>query len=154
MRHEVKGSVTSICYLDVIEKEVQNYFSHVITQPSDQADYAVDTLKIFCLQFYQKGVRQCSLQSIQVGSNQLPFTAWNQEGRHRDRDKTNLFTKASGGFVIVVSNNYLNDSKIHSLEPTQLTLTGKRQGTFHQLYFLNQTLSADFLPKISKLFWR
>ena len=35
-----------------------------------------------------------------------------------------------------------------------LTLIGMRQGTFHPLSFLDQTLSAEFLPKISKLFWR
>jgi hypothetical protein len=39
----------------------------------------------------------------------MPFTAWKQEGRNRDRK--NLFTMISGGFVIVVKNNSLNDSK-------------------------------------------
>ena len=37
---------------------------------------------------------------------------------------------------------------------TMLTLIGMRQGTFHPLSFLDRTLSADFLPKISELFWR
>ena len=35
--------------------------------------------------------------------------------------------------------------------PTPLTLIGMRQGTFLPLSFLDQTLSAEFLPKISKL---
>ena len=35
-----------------------------------------------------------------------------------------------------------------------LTLIGMRQGTFHPPSFLDQTLSAEFLPKISKLFWK
>ena len=35
-----------------------------------------------------------------------------------------------------------------------LTLIGMRRGTFHPLSILDQTLSAEFLPKISKLFWR
>ena len=34
---------------------------------------------------------------------------------HRQK---NLFTMTSGGFVIAVTNNSLNDSKYHSLEPT------------------------------------
>ena len=33
-----------------------------------------------------------------------------------------------------------------------LTLIGMRQGTFHPLSFFDQTLSAECLPKISKLF--
>ena len=37
--------------------------------------------------------------------------------------------------------------------PRYLTLIGMRQGTFHSLSFLDQTLSAEFLPKIYKLFW-
>ena len=41
-----------------------------------------------------------------------------------------------------------------SILPVHKTLTGIRQGTFHPLYFLDQTLSAEFLPKISKLSWR
>ena len=32
-----------------------------------------------------------------------------------------------------------------------LTLIGMRQGTFNPLSFLDQTFSAEFLPKISKL---
>ena len=35
-----------------------------------------------------------------------------------------------------------------------LTLIGMRGDTFVSLYFLNQILSAEFLSKISKLFWR
>ena len=52
----------------------------------------------------------------------MPFTAWKQEERNRDRDRDrdrktyllwkNLFTMTSGGFVIVVTNNSLNDSSI------------------------------------------
>ena len=36
----------------------------------------------------------------------------------------------------------------------RLTLIGMRQGTFHPLSFLDQTLSAEILPKNFKLFWR
>ena len=41
----------------------------------------------------------------------MPFTAWKQEKRNRDRDRKNLFTVTSGGFVIVVTNKSFNDSK-------------------------------------------
>ena len=37
---------------------------------------------------------------------------------------------------------------------TYLTLIGMRVGIFHPLSFLDQNLSADFLIKSSKLFWR
>ena len=60
------------------------------------------------------------LNSIQVDSNDLPFTAWKEEERNRHRDKKNLFTMTSGGFMIVVRNNSFIDSKQHSLEPTYL----------------------------------
>ena len=42
----------------------------------------------------------------------MPFTAWKQEerNRHRDRQK-NLFTMTLGDFVIIITNNSLNDSK-------------------------------------------
>ena len=40
-----------------------------------------------------------------------------QRKKQRQRQK-NVFTVNSGGFVIVVTNNSLNDSKYHSLEPT------------------------------------
>ena len=35
-----------------------------------------------------------------------------------------------------------------------LTLIGMRQGTFYLFSFLDQFLAAEFLSKISKLFWR
>ena len=45
-----------------------------------------------------------------------------------------------------------------SLELTVLTqivdLIGMKEDTFHSLSFLDQILSADFLSKVSKLFWR
>ena len=50
-------------------------------------------------------VRPFEFYSIQVGSNQMPFNAWKPEERNRDRQK-NLFTMTSGGFVIVVRNNF------------------------------------------------
>ena len=37
---------------------------------------------------------------------------------------------------------------------THMTQFGMRKGTFYPLSFLDQTLSAEFLPKKSKLFWR
>jgi hypothetical protein len=37
---------------------------------------------------------------------------------------------------------------------TLLTLIGMREGTIHPLSFLDQILSAEFISKISKLFWR
>ena len=44
------------------------------------------------------------------------------ETRRKKRTQTqtqkNVFTMTSGGFVIIVSNNSLNDSKQHSLEHT------------------------------------
>ena len=43
-----------------------------------------------------------------------------------------------------------NMSKIAS----DAALIGMREGTFHHSSFLNQTLSAEFLSKLSKLFWR
>ena len=46
----------------------------------------------------------------------MPFTAWKKQ-RKKQRQK-NVFPMTSGGFVIVVRNNSLNDSKWHSLEPT------------------------------------
>ena len=33
----------------------------------------------------------------------MSFTAWKQEERTEDRDKKNLFTMTSGGFVIVIT---------------------------------------------------
>ena len=39
-------------------------------------------------------------------------------------------------------------------EIAMLTLIGMRQGTFTPLSFLDWILSAEFLSKISKLFWR
>ena len=42
----------------------------------------------------------------------MPFTAWKhtERNRHRDRKKY-IFSEVSGGFVIPVRNNSLNDSK-------------------------------------------
>ena len=40
----------------------------------------------------------------------MPFTARQQEERNRDRDR-DRFTITSGGFVVVVRNNSLNDRK-------------------------------------------
>ena len=40
----------------------------------------------------------------------MPFTAWKQEERNRHRDRNNLFTMTSGGFMIVITNNSINDS--------------------------------------------
>jgi hypothetical protein len=40
------------------------------------------------------------------------------ETRRKKQTQKNLFTMTSGVFVIVVTNNSLNDSKNHSLEPT------------------------------------
>ena len=37
----------------------------------------------------------------------MPFTAWKQEEKNRHKD---LFTMTSGGFVIIVTINSLNDS--------------------------------------------
>ena len=41
----------------------------------------------------------------------MPFIAWEQEERNRHRDKKNLFTMTSGGFMVIVTNNSLNDSQ-------------------------------------------
>ena len=38
----------------------------------------------------------------------MPFTAWKQEEINRQKS---LFTMTSGGFMIVVTNKSLNDSK-------------------------------------------
>ena len=35
-----------------------------------------------------------------------------------------------------------------------LSLIGMRENTLHSLSFLDQIFSAEFLSKISKLFWR
>ena len=47
----------------------------------------------------------------------MRFTEWKEEKKQTQRQK-NLFTMTSGGFLIVVTNSSLNDSKSHSLEPT------------------------------------
>ena len=39
------------------------------------------------------------------------FTAWKQEEKNRHRDGKNLVIMTSGGFMIVVTNNSLNESK-------------------------------------------
>ena len=43
----------------------------------------------------------------------MPFTAWKQKeiNRNRDRDRKKLLTVTLGGFVAIVTNNSLNDSK-------------------------------------------
>ena len=51
--------------------------------------------------------------------------------------------------VIYALGKDINEQVLH-----RLTLNGMRQGTFYPLSFLDQTLSAEFLPKMSKLFWR
>ena len=35
----------------------------------------------------------------------MPFTAWKQEERNKNRQRKTLFTMTSGGFVIAVRNN-------------------------------------------------
>ena len=40
------------------------------------------------------------------------------EKQRKKQTQKNVFTMTSGGFVIVVRNNSLNDIKWHSLEPT------------------------------------
>ena len=40
----------------------------------------------------------------------MPFTAWKHTERNRQRDRKK-YVMISGGFVIVVTNKYLNDSK-------------------------------------------
>jgi hypothetical protein len=45
-----------------------------------------------------------------VGSNEMPFTAWKQTERNRQRDRKK-YVMILGGFVIpAVQNNSLNDS--------------------------------------------
>ena len=41
----------------------------------------------------------------------MPLTAWKYTERNRHRDRKKVFTGTSGGCVIPVSNNSLNDSK-------------------------------------------
>ena len=52
----------------------------------------------------------------------MHLTAWKHTERNRHRDRKFFLLKlqgvASGGCVIPVSNNSLNDSKQHSLEPS------------------------------------
>ena len=48
----------------------------------------------------------------------MPFTAWKERNRQRDRKK---YVMISGGFVIpALHYNSLNDSTQHFLEPTQI----------------------------------
>ena len=47
----------------------------------------------------------------------MPLTARKHTERNRHRDKK-VFSQTSGGWVIPVRNNSLNDSKYHSLKPT------------------------------------
>ena len=50
----------------------------------------------------------------------MPCTAWKHTERNRQRDRKK-YVMISGGFVIpAVQNNSLNDSRQHSLEPTQI----------------------------------
>ena len=48
----------------------------------------------------------------------MPLTAWKHTEGNRHRDMEKVFSEVSGGCVILVRNNSLNDSKQHSLEPT------------------------------------
>ena len=41
----------------------------------------------------------------------MPITAWKHTERNRHRDKKKVFNKLSGGCVIPVRNNSLNDSR-------------------------------------------
>ena len=47
----------------------------------------------------------------------MSFAAWKHTERKTQRQK-NVFNMTSGGFVIAVRNNSLNDIKKHSLELT------------------------------------
>ena len=49
---------------------------------------------------------------------------------------------------------YLMSDSIYVDNFIYLTLIGMREGTFQPLSFLDQILSAEFISKISKLFWR
>ena len=46
-----------------------------------------------------------------VGSNQMPLTAWKHTERNRHRDRKKVFSANSGGCVIPVRYNSLNESK-------------------------------------------
>ena len=62
----------------------------------------------------QIGYTQGHLNSIQVGSNEMPFTAWKHTERNRQRDRKK-YVMIAGGFVIVIRNNSFIDSIIQSL---------------------------------------
>ena len=47
----------------------------------------------------------------------MPLTAWKHSERNRHRDRKEL-TETSGGCMIPVGTNSLNDGKYHSLEST------------------------------------
>ena len=49
---------------------------------------------------------------------------------------------------------YLMSDSIYVDNFIYLTLIGMREGTFQPLSFLDQILSAEFISKISKLFWK
>ena len=50
-----------------------------------------------------------------VGSNEMPFTAWKHTERNRQRDRKKYVMIT---MIPEVQNNSLNDSTLHSLEPT------------------------------------
>ena len=67
---------------------------------------------------------QGHLNSIQVGSSGVPFTAWKDEERNRQRNRQMYllnFRRLRESCRIPVTNNSFNDSKQHSLEPTHST---------------------------------
>ena len=48
----------------------------------------------------------------------MPLTAWKHTEKNSHKNRKKVFNETSEGCVIPVSNNSLNDSKKHSLEPT------------------------------------
>ena len=106
-----------------------------------------------------------------MGPNSFQSSIWNFERRHLaytllqhlTKIDTSVFLqfwkiwrsfKDRQAYYLKSNLFYLMSDSIYVDNFIYLTLIGMRVGTFQPLSFLDQILSAEFISKISKLFWK